>query len=324
MALDNRAKRFLVQTPLGRVLLIPFRFATAFGHHAPKLRHILRWTLSSRETTNFTYEITAKNREYLVHTVSVVTGAPFSVAAGYICEIQDDESVRRHVIDRVRKGPRRNASDETCAFGRRVGWYAFARILKPRVVVETGVDKGLGSVVLCAALMRNRAEGFPGRYFGTDINPDAGFLLAEPYDSVGRILYGDSIQSLQSIPSIDLFVNDSDHSSEYERREYETIAPKLRDDGVILGDNCHCNDVLADFSAKRERQFVFFREEPKDHWYPGGGMGISFIRDSFSNKEISTGPLAAREPIHPRFHAALLDSDTSRLPVVAGRSKASR
>jgi hypothetical protein len=85
------------------------------------------------------------------------------------------------------------------AFGVTSGWYAFVRILS-RVVVETGVDKGLGSVLLCAALMRNRAEGFPGQYLGTDINPDAGFLLAEPYNGVGGILYGDSIQSLQSIP----------------------------------------------------------------------------------------------------------------------------
>jgi methyltransferase family protein len=321
MALDNRAKRFLVQNPLGRILLMPFRFAIAFGHHAPKLKHILSWTLLSRETTNFTYEITSKNQEYLAHTVSVVTGVPFPVAAGYIREIQDDESARRHVIDRVRKGPKRSASDETCAFGRRVGWYAFARILKPRVVVETGVDKGLGSVVLCAALMRNQAEGFPGQYFGTDINPDAGFLLAEPYNSVGRILYGDSIQSLQNIPSIDFFVNDSDHSSEYERREYETIASKLSEDGVILGDNCHCNDVLADFSAKRGRQFVFFREEPKDHWYPGGGIGISFIKDSFPSNQLSNRRFASGEPIS-QFHAGGFDSDTSRMPVVAGRSKA--
>jgi len=201
---------------------------------------------------------------------------PYATAAGYIREIEEDENVRRHVLQRVKNGPKRRASDETCAFGRRVGWYAFVRMLKPRVVVETGVDKGLGSVVLCAALMRNQAEGFPGQYFGTDINPDAGFLLAEPYNRVGKILYGDSIQSLQSILSIDLFVNDSDHSAQYERQEYETIASKLSPGGLILGDNCHCNDVLANFSAGCGRQFVFFREEPQDHWYPGGGIGISF------------------------------------------------
>jgi predicted O-methyltransferase YrrM len=161
-------------------------------------------------------------------------------------------------------------------FGRRLGWYAFARVLKPKVVVETGVDKGLGSIVLCAALLQNEREGFPGEYFGTDINPRAGLFLAQPYSRVGRILYGDSLQSLAAIPRIDLFINDSDHSAEYEQREYEAIASKLQPRGLILGDNAHATDVLARFSEASGRKFVFFREQPHRHWYPGAGIGISF------------------------------------------------
>jgi hypothetical protein len=118
-------------------------------------------------------------------------------------------------------------------------------------------------VLLCAALMRNEAEGFPGRYYGTDISLDAGLLLSEPYSSVGTILYGDSIRSLQSISNIDLFITDSDHSAQYERREYETIAPKLSPRGIILGDNCHNTDVLADFPAERHQQFIPFGKNRK-------------------------------------------------------------
>src|SRR5882724_5649832 len=125
MALDNRVKRFLVQTPVGGILLMPLRFATALGHYLPKLKYILNWTFSSRETTNFTYEITAKNQEYLAHTISVVTGVPYATVTGYLREIQEDENVKRHVIERVKKDPRQRTADETCAFGRRVGWYAF-------------------------------------------------------------------------------------------------------------------------------------------------------------------------------------------------------
>jgi len=185
----------------------------------------------------------------------------------------------RHIAERIRESTARYSADQSIAFGRRLGWYAFVRILKPRVVVETGVDKGLGAVALCAALLRNEAEGTPGQYFGADINPRAGVLLSEPYTRVGKILYGDSIQSLQSIPMIDMFVNDSDHSAAHERQEYDTIAEKLgAGGGLILGDNSHCTDVLAKFSAERGRQFIFFREQPKDHWYPGAGIGISFLR----------------------------------------------
>jgi hypothetical protein len=286
--LKKSLKRFLLQTRLGAILLVPVRFRLALRYYIPQLRRLIGWSVSSREFTNFTYEITPENCDYLAHTISVVTGASYSRSKDCICEIQGDEDLKRLVIAQTRKSAQRYSADEQCAFGRRLGWYAFVRILKPRVVVETGVDKGLGAVVLCAALMRNEAEGFPGRYYGTDINPNAGFLLAEPYSRMGSILYGDSVTSLQSIPEIDIFINDSDHSAEYERREYETIAPKLSPEGgLILGDNCHCTNALAAFSELQGRQFIFFREEPKDHWYPGAGIGISFVsqkHDSLQQK----------------------------------------
>jgi predicted O-methyltransferase YrrM len=162
-------------------------------------------------------------------------------------------------------------------FGRRVGWYALVRALKPRVVVETGIEKGLGAMVLCAALQRNAEQGHPGRYYGTDIDPSAGMLLCEPYSSIGKILYGDSIESLQALaPPIDLFINDSDHSAEYEAREYRTIAPKLSERAIIVGDNAHVTDELLKFSRENGRHFLFFREEPANHWYLGAGIGLSF------------------------------------------------
>lgn len=257
---------------------MPLRFRLAIGYSTPQLKQTLNWVLSSREFTNFSYDITAGNCECLAHVIALVTHVPYSVAMGYLREVQDDQGIRQHILGRIEKSTMRFCCDRDCQLGRRIGWYAFVRILKPRIVVETGVDKGHGAVVLCAALMRNEADGFPGRYLGTDINPEAGFLLAEPYSSVGKILYGDSVETLRSLPEIDILINDSDHSAEYERLEYETVISKLREGkGLILGDNCHCTDVLARFSAERKRQFVFFREQPKDHWYPGAGIGISFV-----------------------------------------------
>lgn len=255
---------------------MPFRFGRAITYYTPKLKYMLSWVLRSREYTNLTYELTGDNQKYLAHAISIVTDVPYGLAMSYILEIQENVDVRQHIVNHIRRSPMRHSCDKGCAFGRRVGWYAFVRILKPRVVVETGVDKGHGAVVICCALLKNQAEGFAGEYFGTDINPKAGFLLGEPYSKVGKILYGDSIESLRTIPHIDIFINDSDHSQLYERTEYQTIAPKLSNAGLILGDNCHTNDVLANFSAERHRKFLFFREEPKNHWYPGGGIGISF------------------------------------------------
>ena len=91
------------------------------------------------------------------------------------------------------------------------------------------------------------------------------------------ILYGDSIESLAKLDeSIDLFINDSDHSAEYEALEYRTIAPKLSERAIIIADNAHVTDELMRFSRASGRRFMFFREEPADHWYLGAGIGLSF------------------------------------------------
>src|SRR5262249_22892648 len=154
-----------------------------------------------------------------------------------------------------------NVSDPEPRLGRRLGWYALVRVLKPRVVVETGVDKGLGGVALCAALLRNESEGYPGLYYGIDINDRAGWLISGRYKSVGKVLYGDSIESLKKLDvPIDFFISDSDHSAEYEYAEYQTVKHKLSIEAVIIGDNCHETTVLSQFSKETGRSFIFFAE----------------------------------------------------------------
>jgi hypothetical protein len=74
-----------------------------------------------------------------------------------------------------------------------------------------------------------------------------------------------------------LFINDSDHSAKYEYEEYEIIKNKLSANAFLLGDNSHVTDSLRNFSNKNGRKFLFFREVPQDHWYPGAGIGFSFM-----------------------------------------------
>ncbi len=230
------------------------------------------------ELSNFTYDLTPRNLTELVHAIAVATGLPLCEIRTYVEEARNDSDLHNALYDGLKQ---RGYDSDVIAnpFGRRVGWYAFVRALKPSVIVETGVDRGHGSLILCAALLRNAEEGKPGRYYGTDINPDAGWLLRGKYAGVGKILYGDSIESLKALnEKIDLFINDSDHSADYEFREYEIIGPRLGEKAVILGDNSHTNDKLAQYSEQNGRQYLFFKEEPLAHWYPGAGIGISFSR----------------------------------------------
>ncbi|NEP42467.1 MAG: class I SAM-dependent methyltransferase, partial [Okeania sp. SIO2H7] len=148
---------------------------------------------------------------------------------------------------------------------------------KPKIVVETGVDKGLGSVILAAALMKNAEEGFDGHIYGTDINPEAGYLLTKPYDSYGTILYGDSIESLKSLDSeIDILISDSNHKSGYEFQEYETVERQLKKGFLLLSDTAHDSSTLMKFAESRNLKFLYFQEEPKNTWIPGCGIGVAY------------------------------------------------
>lgn len=269
-------KQRLARVPvLGRLLLGAFRLRLGAGYLLPSLGSLLRWTFRSREVFNYTYDLTPLNRAHLAAFIANAAGVPAATVLGLFAELEGDEALRAHLRDGVRNSPERFLADPEPRYGRRLGWYALARLLKPRLVVETGVDKGLGSCVLCSALLRNRAEGHPGEYIGTEINPRCGYLLAGPYAAAGRIAYGDSLRTLESLEQpIGMFINDSDHSADYEEKEYRAVARLLGSTGVIVGDNAHDNDRLLRFCAETGRRFSYFQEKPAGHWYPGAGIGL--------------------------------------------------
>jgi predicted O-methyltransferase YrrM len=272
-------------TLLRRAIHIPgFRYANmiprsihAFADCISVMGRTARWLVSSREDTNWTYDLLEQNLVALACTISCMTGVPKETVFAHMKEGNEDQSLRDHVARHTKSSVQRVRADATCRFGRRLGAYAIARVMKPRVVVETGVDKGLGSVLLAAALLRNRNEGFDGQYYGIDINPRAGWLLHPPYDAAGKILYGDSVSILEKIEApIDLFITDSDRSTVHEAEEYRVVQPKLGKGGIIVGNYSDSSEALIKLSLERARDYLFFGERPKDHWYRGGGLGFGF------------------------------------------------
>lgn len=272
--MDNKhILRRVRSSAVGPILNFPRRFIANFPTAAAPAINFGKWLFTSREDTNFTYGLTRSNMRHLAHMISIVTGKPSQQALDFIDEANSDQELRQHIISRMQSGPDRYYSDARADFAKRLGWYALVRIAKPELVVETGVDKGLGAVVIASALLKNGK----GRYLGTDIDPTAGRLLSGKYAQVGTVLYGDSITSLGNLAEkIDIFINDSDHSAEYEAREYQVIEGKLSDGAFVIGDNAHATDMLMEWSERKNRNFLFWREQPLSHWYPGAGIGISF------------------------------------------------
>ena len=243
-----------------------------------QLRLMLRWTFVSKEHYNHTYDLTDLNRQYLDSFISVVSGHPVAEIAKYSRELETNETLRRSLIEGALASRDRHCSDVEPRYGRRLGWYALVRAVKPRIVVETGVDRGLGTAVIAAALQRNTEEGFPGLLHATDIVPGCGYLLPEAYKPYYRIWIGDSVESLKQLrDSVDIFLHDSDHRPEYEWAEFLAIEPRLHAASLVLSDNAQQTSKLLDFAQRIGRSFLFFQDAPKEHWWPGDGIGAAFV-----------------------------------------------
>jgi predicted O-methyltransferase YrrM len=231
------------------------------------------WLARSKEHHNYTYDLTPRNVEHLAWWVSFVTETPVLECSRWISEALSDEFLMTHVQRLTTASRRSGLADPQVRIARRAGWYAIVRAMRPAHVIETGTDKGLGSVVLAAALLRNEF----GHLTTVDINPDAGYLVAGPYSEVTTCVTGDSIELLSHFDGdVGVFIHDSDHSAEHEYRELEAVKSKLAPSARILSDNSHATDSLVRWAMREDRRFLFFQERPAAHWYPGAGIGASW------------------------------------------------
>ncbi len=274
---DRRWRRAIGASPLAPVATFPLRVRSVARYDARVLAQSAHWLVTSREHHNHTYDLTARNREHLAWFVASVTGATTGQVRGWLDEIEQDSALPAHVRAAVTASDRRGLADRTVRYGRRVGWYALIRAVKPRHVVESGVDKGLGSCVIASALLRNAADGSPGRLTGLDINPASGYLVSGRYAEVFDLVLDDSLASIPRLSEpVDVFLHDSNHSAEHEAAEFRLIEDRLAPGALLLSDNATQTDELLQHAEKTGRQFMFFQEVPDRHWFPGDGIGIAW------------------------------------------------
>jgi hypothetical protein len=235
------------------------------------LRANLRYVLSDPEPDNFTYEL-ANEPELAAWVQAVSSGEPDQID-GLFAEARADPVL----AERVRSATARRWwwSKRSPPFGKRLGWYALTRVLRPALIVETGVHDGLGSLVLLRALERNAEEGAPGRLVSFDINRAAGWMVGPHPLWEFRI---ESTQAgldtvLDGGPPVGLFIHDSLHTYENERYELRTAASHLAPAGVLISDNAHATRALSDTCEEFGLQMFAFHERPLHHFYTGGVMG---------------------------------------------------
>jgi predicted O-methyltransferase YrrM len=268
--------RKLSRNWLARRIWVPlFRVWIATSVISSFIKSVLHWLWSSREHTNWTYDLTPHNLVQMTEFLHSITEIRRENITEYIDEILGDEQFISHIREQVKENSQSWATNKTVQIGRRIGWYVLVRSLKPQLVIESGIDKGLGTCVLAAAALRNQAEGSPTRIVGLDINPDAGWLVGPPYSDVVELVFSNSHDSLKNINEpIGMFIHDSYHTGDHEAKEYQLIKNQLHPGAIVISDNAHVSPAIVDFAKSLDTQFHYWQERPEKHFYSGAGIGI--------------------------------------------------
>ena len=246
---------------------------------APRLGQALAWSVRSREIANFTYETTRESQLLLAAVVAEITHRPPSEIVGYIDELAADRELAGHVADIARAPDSRWSVDPGFKPGRRLAFYLLARALKPRRVVEAGVDKGLGALLVSRALALNAAEGRPGDYLGIELDRNKPIPLYERWPGkVGSIVRGSSVDVLseQTAP-IDLFIHDTIPEAGHMAAQLAAVGTRMAGGGVVA--STWTTPQLIDHAYRRGLRLLTHQEETVDHWFPGDRVAFVYGYD---------------------------------------------
>ena len=141
--------------------------------------------------------------------------------------------------------------------------YLVCRLLKPAVVVETGVAYGVSSAFVLRALEENDY----GELYSVDLPPlrrdyatSWGVAVPETLMERWTLYRGSSARVLprllEELGTIDVFLHDSLHTHRNMRREFEIVWPRLRTGSILLADDVERNRA---FGILRSRNPAYWR-----------------------------------------------------------------
>lgn len=281
--MKDRLKRVMPSWLVRRLLYLNrFRWITKYKLLRKYRRRIrdnpaanLHFVLWDPEVESFSYELA--NKDELADFVAELLGAPREEIAGYIAEVDDDpelnERLRRHTRWRIDvKTP--------LPIGNRLLWYALARALKPKFIVETGIYQGLGSLTLLRALERNAAEGDPGELLSIDSDPLAGVVVPDRVAGRWRKVIGmtsDVLMNLVAGREIDMFIQDTPHTYENASFEYGVATSHAGERLILIDGGGATTTALADACAGRDSSIGLFTEVPTYHPSRPTGTQVAVI-----------------------------------------------
>lgn len=271
--LRHSLRNQVVRSRMGRIAAMPFRVSLVTGRAMRIAEQSVSWLVHENETMNFSYELSPLNYEQLAWFISAVVDVEVSQVREWMAELESDHELREHIERGLRTNPDWRIGPSRASWGRRVGWYVLVRALSPDHVVETGTALGLGSCIIAAALIRNGS----GHLTTIDSDPRAGHLIKGRWASVVEQHVGKSVDLVGGSGSVDLFIHDSLHTYDYELKELQAVTPMLSPFGMAISDNAHETPALSEWATSTGRRYLFFKEIPEDHWWPGDGIGVAWV-----------------------------------------------
>ena len=146
--------------------------------------------------------------------------------------------------------------------------YLICRVIKPKVVVETGVGHGVSSAFILKALQDNS----DGKLYSIEIHgktmlkpmvgtkevtpqeKDIGWVIPNSLRNRWQLIMGSSGEKLQplldNLKSIDVFLHDSLHTYENMLFEFHTAWPYIRKGGFLMSDDVGFNDSFTEFAKE--------------------------------------------------------------------------
>lgn len=151
--------------------------------------------------------------------------------------------------------------------------YVVCRLVRPAVVVETGVGSGISSWSFLAAMHQNQL----GALYSIDLPipnsmqlPGVGHLVPPELKSKWVLTLGPSAKVMPRIFSevgpVDMFLHDSRHSYTNQMMEYRLAWQNLRPGGVLISDDVSNNALLEMAECQNVEPFIVGQSKP----YPIG------------------------------------------------------
>jgi hypothetical protein len=236
----------------------------------------LKFVLWDPEVESFSYELA--NTDELAGFVADLLGEPRERIAAYIDEVDRDPELNRELTRRLRW---RFDVKTPLPVGNRLLWYALTRATKPRLIVETGVYQGLGSLTLLRALDRNAAEGHEGELIGIDADPRAGVVVPDHLAGRWRKVLGftsDVLEDEIDGREVDMLIQDTPHTYDNASFEYRAAIDRAGPLLVLIDSGGGQTPALHDVCEGRNARIGKFQERPRDHFYTPAGTQVAVVR----------------------------------------------